>query len=88
MTFDTTQFWNLLTASQLLPPPTIAKLMAEFNSDKTASSAEAVAKWLVKRKTLTDYQTKILLAGHPGPFQYGNYTVNDRFESGPLAGCF
>ncbi len=91
MTIDTNQFWNLLTQSQLLPQPQVQTLFtqASSNSDRlTDQTAKNLADWLVEQNAISEYQAKILLAGHDGPFHYGNYTVISRFEKGELPGSF
>src|SRR5262249_22171768 len=38
--------------------------------------------------TISRYQAKVLLAGHAGPFIYGDYAVFDRYSEGRLQGAF
>ena len=40
------------------------------------------------QKAISTYQATIMLAGHHGPFQYGNYTLVDRFNKGHLGRTF
>ncbi|MEL7498809.1 MAG: protein kinase [Planctomycetota bacterium] len=89
MTIDINQFWNLLTESQLLLPVQIQTLFSEFSADPGLDKKpESLAKWMVNRGAISPYHAEILLAGHRGPFQYGNYGVVDRITDGPMAGCF
>ena len=96
MTIDTNQFWNLLATSNLLPQPRIQSLFAKFDAAKKSQednspqnkSPQEITTWLVSQKVISSYQASILLAGHSGPFNYGNYTVIDRFEKGQLAKSF
>ena len=88
MTIDTNQFWNLISDSQLIPVQQVQALFSEFSSETTDKSAVALAKWLVKKKAISGYQAKIILAGHSGPFRMGRYTVVNRFEKGPTKGHF
>ncbi len=89
MTIDTNQFWNLISESQLLPVQQVQTLFSEFSSDDSNDkSAVGLAKWMVKKKTISGYQAKILLAGHSGPFRMGKYTLVDRIEAGLMKGHF
>ena len=96
MTIDTNQFWNLLATSNLLPQPRIQSLFAKFDAAKKSQednspqnkSPHEITTWLVSQKVISSYQASILLAGHSGPFNYGIYTVIDRFEKGQLANSF
>jgi hypothetical protein len=47
-----------------------------------------MADWLVARNVFSKYQTTVLLAGHAGPFVYGDYKIYDRVETGRLANTF
>jgi eukaryotic-like serine/threonine-protein kinase len=49
---------------------------------------EKVLQWLVDKGKLTGYQQRVLLAGHDGPFRYGDYMVTARAESGALPAAF
>ena len=43
-----------------------------------------LAQWLIAENMLSRYQAKILLAGRPGPFVYGDYTVYDPGDGNTL----
>ncbi len=88
MTVDINQFWNLLSESKLLQPSQLQKLQADFSSAGQEPTAKAVSNWLIGRQALSPYQCTIILAGHSGPFQYGNYTLVDRFDKGQLKASF
>ena len=89
MTIDINQFWNLLSESQLIGVQQVQTLFSEFSADTSVDKTVPVlAKWMVQKKAISRYQAKILLKGHSGPFKYGNYTVVDRFKSGPLKDHF
>jgi hypothetical protein len=91
MTVSTPQLWNLLRESRLLAPNQIDVLDKEFaqlNGTAQGGDAQALSQWLISRKAISPYQSKILLAGRSGPFFYGEYKVFDRVESGRLAGMF
>jgi serine/threonine protein kinase len=83
-------FWTLLADSQLLAPDELGKLAesASKNDGSATLTPEKIAKFLVSKSKLSMYQAKILLAGHAGPFYYGDYQIYDRIESGRLAGIF
>src|SRR5262249_4398112 len=42
----------------------------------------------VASRAISRYQAMVLLAGHPGPFVYGDYIVYDRAEEPRLGGMF
>lgn len=89
MTIDTNQFWNLISDSRLVPVQQVQSLFSEFSSDAAQDkTAVGLAKWLVKKKAISPYQAKIILAGHSGPFRMGKYTVVNRIEKGPMKGYF
>jgi serine/threonine protein kinase len=91
MSISIDDFWRLLTESQLLPAPRCEELGHEFRQVKGASqqsNSPTLAAWLQSQNLITRYQAKILLAGRPGPFVYGEYAVEDRIKDGPLASHF
>jgi eukaryotic-like serine/threonine-protein kinase len=84
-------FWRLLVDSRLFSSQQVQQLAGEFGQVRAASggaNAKALAEWLLGRRLLSPYQARILLAGRPGPFDYGDYKVYDRIDSGRLAGQF
>ena len=89
MTIDTNQFWNLISDSQLVPVQQVQALFSEFSSDAAQDkTAVGLAKWLVKKKAISSYQAKIILAGHSGPFRMGKYTIVNRIGKGLMKGHF
>ena len=81
MTIDTNQFWSLLTESQLVNVPQVQALFTEFTSaGPKEKDTQSLANWLVKKKAISSYHAQILVAGHNGPFRYGNYSVLDRVK--------
>jgi serine/threonine protein kinase len=90
---EATDFWKLLSASQLLPP---AVLQQQYGLTADCRNATQVARFLVSKKLLTDWQANILLADRSGPFHFGNYTLFGQYkeqhkgqgEQGGLAGDF
>ena len=70
------QFWEVLGDSQLLPPPELLRLRQKSAETETPfEDSEAVAKWFIKENILTALQAEVLLAGHPGPFEFGRYRL-------------
>jgi hypothetical protein len=91
MAVNVDDLWKLLVDSQLLTAEHCGELSREFGQVKGAaqqSNARTLAEWLIAQDLLSRYQAKILLAGRPGPFVYGEYHVYDRVKRGPLAGSF
>src|SRR5688572_22608551 len=95
MSLGISDFWKLLIQSQLLTHEQCQHLNAKFvqsigkpEAGKAEPSGKTLAEWLVRQKILTKYQAKILLAGRPGPFLYGDYKIYDRVEGGRLSGMF
>ncbi len=88
MAITITEFWKLAIESQLISADDAAKLARTFASAQPGVTAvEELARFLVGTK-LTPYQAKILLAGRPGPFVYGDYVIYERIETGRMAGIF
>src|SRR4051812_44954946 len=83
-------FWSLLIASQLVSASSAPDLQERFNESQGGMPATSLtlAQYLIAENILSRYQAKILLAGRPGPFVYGDYTINDRITEGRLQGLF
>jgi serine/threonine protein kinase len=84
-------FWTLLVAGRLASRSSIPKLQEQFSQVKgadTQGNVVTLAQWLISQGTISRYQAKVLLAGHAGPFIYGDYTVFDRHADGRLQGAF
>lgn len=83
-------FWNLLIASRVVSRNSVPRLQDQFSQAKGAEQGNVVtlAQWLISHGVISRYQAKVLLAGHAGPFAYGDYNVYDRHAEGPLAGAF
>lgn len=91
MSISIPDFWRLILESQLLPPAECQRLGQQFGYVKGAAvqgNAITLAEWLVSQNVISRYQSKILLAGRPGPFGYEEYKIYDRLEAGPLQGQF
>ncbi len=85
---ETSQFWNLLASSKLLSGAAIQQQSQRFSHLQPPPSAKDVADDLIKHKLISGYQAQLLLAGHDGPFHFGNYTITDRYPAAPLTGQF
>ncbi len=85
------EFWTLVVQSGILSPQQCQPLAGQYGQMQGASPdgpADALAEWLVAQRAISYYQAMVLLAGHPGPFLFGDYIVYDRTEEGRLAGMF
>ncbi|HEY2762192.1 MAG TPA: protein kinase, partial [Pirellulales bacterium] len=84
-------FWNLLVAGRLTSRNSVPKLEEQFAKVKgaeTQGNAVTLAQWLISHGVISRYQARVLLAGRPGPFTYGDYTVFDRHTENRLTGAF
>ena len=89
MSLSLERFWKLAAESQLLSDASSMSLAEKFAQQQGPSaSAEMAARWLIDEHRISPYQAKVLLAGRPGPFVYGDYRIHDRIESGRLSGIF
>ena len=82
------QFWTLLAESKLVEPAPLDKLRREYEGlpfppgTSAASASDPLARWLVKRGAVSEWQAKRLLRGEKGPFFIGDYRLLDRFDTG------
>ena len=91
MSVSASQFWKLIVDSRLITPAVNDDLDKAYRRDvlpETHDDVQSLAQWLLSHKVLSRYQAQILLAGRPGPFLYGDYKVDDRFEIGTPAAMF
>ena len=91
MSVSIPEFWKLVIDSRLLTLGDCQKLGEQFGHVKGAAvqgNARTLSEWMISENTISRYQATILLAGRPGPFDYGDYRIYDRFESGRLEGMF
>jgi serine/threonine protein kinase len=89
MSLSLERFWKLAAESQLLSTSSSTALAEKFSQQQgSGASAEMAARWLIDERRISSYQAKVLLAGRPGPFVYGDYRIHDRIESGRLSGIF
>jgi len=80
--------WSLAVAGRLFSDAARNRLTAKYvarRKDSVDSAAELAA-WLVRKRVVSPYQAKVLLAGRPGPFVFGKYLAIDRLRSGPFKG--
>src|SRR6266480_2309353 len=85
------EFWTLALQSGILSSEQCQQLAAQYGQMKGASSegpAGPLAEWLVASRAISRYQAMVFLAGHPGPFIFGDYIVYDRAEEPRLVGLF
>lgn len=91
MAISISELWRLLMESRLLTHEQCQHLSAEFAQSRPASpptGASELAEWLIARNVISPYQSRLLLAGRPGPFFYGDYVIYDRIDRGRFAGAF
>jgi serine/threonine protein kinase len=75
-------FWKLLVDSRLASADQARELESKFreSGDNGSDNAVHLGQWMVSHGLLSVYQAKVLLAGRPGPFLFGEYLVFDRFN--------
>jgi hypothetical protein len=90
MSISVADFWRLLVESRLVSPEQARQAADELARAKPAAvnDLQQTAKWLLQSGRVSRYQAKVLLAGRPGPFVYGDYLVRDRSENARLSGLF
>lgn len=90
MSISVAEFWRLFKESRLLTDEQVQYMQQSASDMKGGDrlNAKTLAQWLISQNAVTDYQSQILLAGHSGPFYYGDYKVYDRIAEGRLAGMF
>lgn len=85
------ELWNLLIESRLVPRDEAGQLKGAFLAALNSAHdvpAEHLARWLCRQQIVTRYQARILLNGRSGPFYFGGYQIRDRIGDGRLAGMF
>ena len=86
---DLNQFWATLEASELLTGMDLASMKARIvdRNDPPEKAASRASRWLTEQKLITRYQSEILMAGHSGPFKFGNYLIQGS-ANGDLSDIF
>lgn len=84
------EFWKLLVESRLATVEKLRPIKEKFAAVKgaeTQGNSLTLSEWLVANGVVSRYQAKVLMAGRPGPFCFGDYVVYDR-HGGPFKGVF
>ncbi len=77
------KLWLDVVRCRLLTVEESRALAKQHSESKTEpTSARQLAQQLVADRHITPYHAKALLAGHVGPFIFGDYRVNDRLPGG------
>ena len=85
------EFWQLVVASGLHDEENCRRLADAFANARDSGQiprTTPLPEWLLSTRAMTRYQAKVLLAGLPGPFVYGDYVVADRLEGTDASGLF
>ena len=80
-------FWKRLAESGLLSAGQLAEWKAKFEkleTDGTPSDPRAIAKQLIRRQLLTQFQAKTLLKGLKLPLVWDDYRLLEPIEDGPF----
>jgi eukaryotic-like serine/threonine-protein kinase len=91
MALSVQEFWQLVVASGLHDEENCRRLANAFANARDAGQVPRTVQlpeWMINTRAMTRYQAKVLLAGRPGPFVYGDYLVTDRLEGGGATGLF
>ncbi len=80
MSITVERVWELLQQSGLVDGQRLESLRKQFTSSQQTKRDDAavLVRWLVAQNAITAYHGKVLLAGQPGPFFYGDYLVTKR----------
>ncbi|HVU86346.1 MAG TPA: protein kinase [Pirellulales bacterium] len=91
MALSIQEFWQLVVASGLHDEENCRRLADGFSKARESGAIErtvSLPEWMLQTGEMSRYQARILLAGKPGPFAYGDYLVVDRLEIPGLSGLF
>ncbi|HEY1603206.1 MAG TPA: serine/threonine-protein kinase, partial [Pirellulales bacterium] len=91
MALSVQEFWQLVVASGLHDEENCRRLADAFANARDAGQVPRTVQlpeWMINTRAMTRYQAKVLLAGRPGPFVYGDYLVTDRLEGAGATGLF
>lgn len=83
---STAPSWELIASGDLFSPEEIIELQADYV--RVPPGQKTIVEWLLERKSITQYHAQVFLAGHAGPFRYGDYVVQDRMVGGMFDGGF
>jgi serine/threonine protein kinase len=84
MSVTITEFLDRLIAGRLFDDADLDKIRQEVADEEGSSSAERLAKRLVKDKRLTAYQARLLWTGKTKGLSLGNYIVEDELGRGGM----
>ena len=85
---NASEFLNALTMRNIVSTPDVETLRDALTSDKLAADAEAVAKELVRKGTLTKYQAAHIYKGRTKALVFGEYIVLDKLGAGGMGQVF
>lgn len=91
MALSVQEFWQLVVASGLHDAEGCRRLADGFVKARESGAIDrtvSLPEWMLNSGEMSRYQARILLAGKPGPFVYGDYLVVDRLEIPGLTGLF
>jgi serine/threonine-protein kinase len=80
------EFWKLVADTGLVDHDQLEGLRREFGRESLVPGVagdaltDAIAKWLVGRKVLTNWQARQLARGSRGPFLLGDYRLLERLD--------
>lgn len=83
---STAPSWELIASGDLFSPEEIIELQADYV--RVPPGQKTIVEWLLEKKSITQYHAQVFLAGHAGPFRYGEYVVQDRITGGVFDGGF
>ena len=84
MAISLEQFQSQIVASELLKPEDVSAFISAFPDDRRPSSAEDLARELVRQQRLTKYQAEQVYAGKGKMLVLGNYVVLDKLGQGGM----
>jgi eukaryotic-like serine/threonine-protein kinase len=84
MAISLEQFQSQIVASELMKQEDVAAFIAAFPDDRRPTSAEDLARELVRQKRLTKYQAEQVYAGKGKMLVLGNYVVLDKLGQGGM----
>ena len=85
---NASEFLNALTSHSIVSTSDVETLRDTLSSDKLAADAEAVAKELVRKGSLTKYQAAHVYKGRTKALVFGEYIVLDKLGAGGMGQVF